>query len=186
MECEEFLTDYSDFLDRQFEEHSIVSYCDHLLRCSDCAEYDRVMRRGLELVRGLEQPEARPGLMPRVGERVLGSGRLSSRGVERGRAALVAGVAAMALSVVGSLAMLNLGGTAELPPLVVEPAASGEVPSLWGPAPKFTTAVNFLQVPDLSDGRLFKPPPERLSLFRAPLRASRRPPVDDEPAAAPQ
>jgi hypothetical protein len=55
MECEEFLRDYSDFFDRQFEEHCIVSYCDHLLKCADCAEGDRVVRRVRELFRGLER-----------------------------------------------------------------------------------------------------------------------------------
>ncbi len=186
MDCEEFLTDYSDFLDRQFEEHSVASYCDHLLRCPDCAEYDRVMRRGLELVRELEPPEVCPALVPRVGERVPGLGPGLSRGVERGRAALLVGAAAVALCVVGSLAVLSSGGPAELPPLVVEAAPVEEPPSLWGPAPKFTAAVSLLRVPDLSDGRLFRPPPERLSLFRAPLRASRRPPVGGALAVAPE
>jgi hypothetical protein len=183
MECEEFLTDYSDFLDRRFEEHSIVGYCDHLLGCSDCADYDRVMRRGLELVRRLEPPEPRPGLMPRVSEQVLGSGPGPSRGVDRSRAVLVAGVAALALFVAGSLAMLSSGGTVELPPLVVEPAAADELPSLWGPAPKFTPAVNLLRVPNLRDDRLLRQPPQRLSLFRAPLRASRRTPLGGVEAA---
>jgi hypothetical protein len=176
MECEEFLADYSDFLDRQFEEHSIVSYCSHLLRCSDCAEYDRVMRRGLELVRELELPETRPGFVPRVSERVLAAG--PGRGTDRGRAVMVAGVGALALLAVGSLAMLDSGGPAELPPVVVEPAVADEVPSLWGPAPKFTPAVSLLRVPELTDDRLLRPPPQRFSQFRAPLKASRRAPFE--------
>lgn len=176
MECEEFLTDYSDFLDRQFEEHTIVGYCDHLLRCSECAEYDRVMRRGLELVRELEPPETQRGVVPRVSERVLAAG--PGRGTGRGRAVLAAGVTALALFAVGSLAMLDSGGTAELPPVVVKPAVADEVPSLWGPAPKFTPAVSLLRVPELTDDRLLRPPPRRLSLFRAPLKASRRAPFE--------
>ncbi|MGD2217985.1 MAG: hypothetical protein PVJ64_14605 [Gemmatimonadales bacterium] len=186
MECEEFLTDYSDFLDRQFEEHSIVSYCDHLLNCSDCAEYDRVMRRGLELLRGLEPPETRPGLVPRVTERVFGSGPGLGWGAERGRAALVAGVAALMLGAVGSLTMLDSEAQAELPPLVVEPVMAEELPSLWGPAPKFTPAMSRLSAPDLTDDRLFRRPPERLSLFRAPLRTSSQPAVDGTRGAAPE
>ncbi|NIN71863.1 MAG: hypothetical protein GTO46_08020 [Gemmatimonadetes bacterium] len=187
MECEEFLTDYSDFLDRQFEEHPIVSYCDHLLSCSDCAAYDRVMRRGLKLVRGLEQPEAQPDLVPRVGERVLSRGVSGSGGAESTRTALVAAAAILALCVVGSLAVLRSGGTTELPPLVVEPAVADELPSLWGPAPKLTPAVSLLRVPELTDDRLFRPPPERFSAFRAPLRASRRPSsLDALQTAAPE
>ena len=173
MECEEFLRDYSDFLDRRFEEHPIVSYCDHLLGCSDCAEYDRVVRRGLELLRGLERPETQAGLVPRVSERVLGSG--AGRRAERERTVLVAAAAALALFVAGSLAMLD-SGPAELPPVVVEPVAADELPSLWGPAPTFTSSVSLLRVPDLADDGLLRPPGQRLSLFRAPLKASRRTP----------
>lgn len=178
MECEEFLTDYSDFLDRQFEEHPIVSYCDHLLRCSECAEYDRVMRRGLKLVKGLEPPAVLPGLAPRVSERVLAAGQYRGRGQERGRTVMVAAAATLALGIVASMATLDSGRTATLPPLVVEPTAAEELPSLWGPAPKFTTAVSFLSVPDLNESRLVGRPPERLSLFRAPLKGSRRPLID--------
>jgi hypothetical protein len=183
MECEEFLTDYSDFLDCRFEQHSKVGYCDHLLRCADCAEYDRVVRRGLELLRGLEAPEARAGLLPRVSERVLGCGPGLSAGADRGRAVLVAGVAAVALFVGGSLAVLDSGSTAQLPPVVVEAVAADEVPSLWGPAPTFTPAVSLMRAPDLSGGRPLRLPPQGLSLFRAPLSTSRRTPAADLTAA---
>ena len=92
MECEEFITDYSDFLDHQFEEHSLSSYCEHLLHCSDCAEYDRVMRRGLKLVRQLELPGTCPDFAPRVNERALSSSPgLDERAVS-GRTAMVAGL----------------------------------------------------------------------------------------------
>jgi len=184
MDCEEFLRSYSDFLDRRFEEHSIVSYCDHLLDCANCAEYDRVMRRGLELARRLDPLEPRRlDLVPRVGERVLGAAPGLGRGVEGGRASRVAAAAALALIVAGSLTMLGYRGTAELPPVVVEPSAAEPPPSLWGPAPRFTPAVNLLQVPDLTDDRLLRVPPQRFSLFRAPLKASRRASVERMEAA---
>jgi hypothetical protein len=144
------------------------------------------MRRGLELVRGLEPLETRPGLVPRVSEQVLDSASGLSRGAGRGGAAVFAAVAGLALCVVGSLAVANWGGTAELPPVVVEPAVADELPSLWGPAPKFTSAVSLLRVPDLTEGSLFRPPPERLSLFRVPLKASRRPAVGGAETAAPE
>jgi hypothetical protein len=174
MECEEFLIDYSDFLDRQFEEHSQVSYYGHLLGCSDCSEYDRVMRRGLEEVRHLEPPGTCPDFVPLVEQRVLGPDPGLPGRAERGRAALVAGLAALTLFMAGSLAVLNSGGTMELPPVVVEPGAAEERPSLWGPAPRFTPALNLLQVPERVDARLLRAPSERLSLFRAPLRTSGR------------
>ena len=103
--------------------------------------------------------------------------------VDWGVARLVAGVAALTLIVAGSLAVLDSAGTAELPPVVVEPAAADELPSLWGPAPKFTPAVSLLRVGELADDRLLRPPPQRLSLFRAPLKASRRTPFEGAEAA---
>ena len=132
------------------------------------------MRRGLELLRRLERPETQAGLVPRVSERVLGSG--AGRRAERERTVLVAAAAALALFVAGSLAMLDSGRPAELPPVVVEPVAAEELPSLWGPAPTFTSSVSLLRVPDLADDGLLRPPAQRLSLFRAPLKASRRTP----------
>ncbi len=181
MECEEFLADYSDFLDSRFEEHSLASYCEHLLSCSNCGEYDRVVRRGLELVRQLEPPESCPDLLPLVREQVLGPNPSLLGRAERGRAALLAGLAAAALLVGGWLAVLAGGrGTIELPPMVVEPAAASERPSLWGPAPKFTPAVELLQVPELGPESLLATPPEQLRLFRAPLGARRERPAEGQ------
>jgi hypothetical protein len=180
MECEEFLADYSDFLDRQFVEHALGCYCNHLHSCEACAEYDRVMRSGLHLVRELESPRASEVLAHHV---VASRARTSEYG-ERGRAAVVAGMAAGALFMVGALAVMAPGrGPVELPPVVVEtPAAGDELPSLWGPAPRFSPTVNLLQVPDLTADGLLAPRRDRLSLFRAPLRARRQPVAAEEVA----
>jgi hypothetical protein len=47
--------------------------------------------------------------------------------------------------------------------------AGEQLPSLWGPAPKFTPTASLLQIPDFASEPLFRPPPERLSALRAPL-----------------
>jgi hypothetical protein len=183
MECEEFLADYSDFLDERFEEHTSTSYREHVLSCGSCAEYDRVVRDGLDLVRGLESPLSCPDILPLVKDRVLGPqwdyGE-RSRGLERG--AMIAGLAAITLVVTSLLATLGSDRvTVELPPVVVEPAVAEDLPSLWGPAPRFTTSISLLQVPDLANDRLFESPRERLAVFRAPLRtASHQPPQGEQ------
>ncbi|UCC73348.1 MAG: hypothetical protein JSV86_01935 [Gemmatimonadota bacterium] len=184
MECEEFITDYSDFLDCQFEEHTLGSYCDHLLNCPDCADYDRVVRQGLELVRHLEPAESCPDFLPRVKAQVLGPYAEPFGRGERGVGALVAGLAAVALVVASSLVVLGREGAVDLPPVTVEPTTTGEPALLWGPAPRLRPTVSFLQVPDLDKSRLLATPPDQISLFRAPLEASRQPPAKGEQLAA--
>lgn len=173
MECEEFLEDYSDFLDGTLEDHPITDYRNHLEKCRSCADYDRVMRRGLHLVRTLDPPDAAADFLPRLHRR---SFALQSRAVEVGvrRSNLaVAGLAAAALLAVISLPLLRPGARAlRLPPVVIEgPEVTNEATSLWGPPPTFAPTASFLTVPDLSNDPFFSSPPRPYSLFRTPMRA---------------
>ncbi len=172
MECEEFLEDYSDFLDGTLEDHPITDYHNHLEECRRCADYDRVMRRGLHLVRALDPPEAAADFLPRLQRR---SFSLPSRAVEAGlrrRDVAAAGLVAAGLLALISLPLLRPGPRAlQLPPVVVErPEGAGEASSLWGPPPTFAPTASFLTVPDLSSDPFFASPPRRYSPFRAPLR----------------
>ncbi|UCC47966.1 MAG: hypothetical protein JSV41_10840 [Gemmatimonadota bacterium] len=174
MQCEEFVADYSDFLDSEFEAHSPSDYHYHLQRCSSCADYDRVMRHALQLVRQLEPPEANPDFLPRLQRRAfeLANRRPGYLGA-RGRTAAAAGLMGLGLMAVASLAVVNPGReTVELPPVVVEPSPGEEPPSLWGPAPRFAPAASLLRVPDIQRNPLLATPTRKLSLFRAGLRAS--------------
>lgn len=173
MDCGEFLADYSDFLDGRCEAHSLSDYHYHLRRCSACADYDRVMRRALQLVQQLDPPEANPDFQPRLRRCVFELAKLPpGHLVEKGSAAAVLGLAALGVIAVASLAVLDrTRETVELPPVVVELSAGDEVPSLWGPAPKFTPAASLLRVPEFPPHLLLaNPSQKKISLFRAGLR----------------
>lgn len=184
MECEEFLEGYSDFLDGELGEPGLTYYRSHLFECRRCAEYDRVMRRGLRLVRELDPPEARCEIVP-----LLEPGAVDRRGRQRtgelGRAAAVAGLAAASLAVVAALPMLRPGGRAvELPPVVVEtPGGLGDRASLWGPPPMFAPGASFLRAPDFPRDPLLLPRAQPLSLFRTRPPAPQPPQQSDESAA---
>lgn len=174
MQCEEFLEGYSDFLDGTLEEHSFTDYRYHLERCPSCSEYDRVMRRGLRLVRALDPPEAQADFLPRLQRRFFD---LQARAVGVGgrprNLALASLLAAASLFAMVSLPLLRPQVRAlELPPVVIEAAEDAEVvASLWGPPPTFAPTASFLTAPDLSSDPFFASPPRPYSLFRRPLRA---------------
>jgi anti-sigma factor RsiW len=56
--CDEILTLHSDYLDGALAAHEAARVQWHLATCAACARYDRVVRRGLDLVREL------PGIQP--------------------------------------------------------------------------------------------------------------------------
>ncbi len=62
MSCEEFLAQHSDLLDGELDEARAVEMLLHMGGCERCARYDRVLRRGLTLLREAEpiQPKADP------------------------------------------------------------------------------------------------------------------------------
>jgi len=184
MECEKFLESYSDFLDGLLGEEPLSDCRNHLLRCPDCGEYDRVMRRGLRLVRELDRPEATPDFGPRLQKSFLAGSRRGEGAGDYTKAVLVAGLATLSLIVIASLPALRLGGRAvQLPPLVVEtPAGASQLPSLWGPPPRFAPSASLLRVPDLSGDQLLAPPPQRFSLFRV-TTTSPTPPAETEEVA---
>ncbi len=170
MDCEEFLSEYSDFLDRRFEEHALTSYCQHLLACHDCAEYDRVMRRGLHLVRQLDPPAS---------FRDCGDS-LSHDLAYRPAASRLSGSAAVAAGAILALALVFLldagRATVQLPPVVVEaPGSRTEVPSLWGPLPRLVPATSLLEIPALGAEPFLTRPEKPFSLFRGPVRSQQLP-----------
>jgi anti-sigma factor RsiW len=182
MDCQDFLEEYSDYLDWRLEEHALVEYRRHVSSCPRCAEYDRVVRSSLQLVRGLDRPEASSEVLPRVQQRVHelysdARGRWSDFGV----ALAAAGVTAVVVLLVTSVAVPRQDAL-ELPPVVVEQARTDELPSVFGPAPRFVNSPSLLRVPELSGEGLLATPRDRISLFRAPLRAGAEPVAEDRVA----
>ncbi len=174
MECEEFLQSFSDYLDAEFEKHSHQEYSQHIESCAECGEYDRVMRRGLRLVRELDAPEPVPGFMPRLQRNVLLHRDRSEMIAEYAKAAGIAGLTITGVMLLASMPILRPGGgTLELPPVVVEVEKSVDLShSLWGPPPNFAVSASFMTAPSLSEAPLLRRPQERFSLFREPVRAT--------------
>jgi len=166
MECAEFLERYSEFLDGEIEASRVSAHQRHIVSCSGCAEYDRVVRRGLRLVRELERPEATPDFVPQLQRRFL-DGSERSPWIEYSKAVLVAGVTTIAIMAAASIPNLPASGRAvQLPPVVVEPPFSGAVPSLFGSSPVFAPRASFLTVPEFPSDDLLAPASGRFSLFR--------------------
>ena len=54
MTCGEYLARHSDYLDEELDAEAAAEMWVHMASCERCARYDRVLRRGLALVRELE------------------------------------------------------------------------------------------------------------------------------------
>lgn len=66
MTCREYLALYSELLDEQLDVEQEARCRTHAIECSACARYDRVMRRGLQLVREIPGVTATPEFIRRV------------------------------------------------------------------------------------------------------------------------
>ncbi len=98
MECKEFLEGYSAFRDGLLEEAEREAFRAHRERCESCARYDRVVRKGTEVLRDLPPVDPPSDFLARLQHRIyhiedgipLGS-------VFRGGSAAVLAVAAVGL-----------------------------------------------------------------------------------------
>lgn len=70
MTCQEFLARYSEYLDERLEPLESALWRAHMNRCPSCARYDRVLRRGLALVRDLPEVEPSSDFGPRLQHRL--------------------------------------------------------------------------------------------------------------------
>jgi len=182
MECAEFLERYSEFLDGEIEASRVPAFQHHIVSCSGCAEYDRVVRRGLRLVRELEPPEATPDIVPQLQRRFLDTSERSPW-IEYTRAAVVAGATTLAILAAASIPNLRSNGqTVQLPPVVVDAPLSGELPSIFAPPPTFAPRANFLTVPEFASDNLLAPSSQRFSLFRVST-STPEPPEETEEAS---
>lgn len=141
MECKEFLEGYSAYLDGVMSREEEKAFRQHLERCEACTRYDRVVQRGIEIVRDLPRPDPSPDFLPRLRHRLyhIEDGIPFDAARHGGSAALVA-VAAVGLFALAWLPFATrMPVEVELPAVAVEapppPAAERELPSLFDPGP---------------------------------------------------
>ena len=181
MDCAEFLESYSDYLDQRFELYPNSEYRHHLRDCRSCGEYDRVMRRGLNLFRQLEPPRTTPDFTRDLRSTVSHDNLQPAAGPPGWVSSLATLSAAALIALAVAPLLTGRSGSVQLPPVVIE-APQGAGASLWGPTPRLAPRSNLLLAPSLTVDPLPTLPSDRPSLFRAPLRATDLDRVSDEPS----
>lgn len=142
MRCEEFLEDYSDFCDGLLCAERRAEFEGHLEACPGCARYDRVLRRGVELLKALPGEGGDDDFMPRLVHRLYNV----DEGLHPTAHRFAGGAALVGVAAVGLLALFWLPFAASVPlELELEPVAArapvlGEPPALFRSGP-FITAV---------------------------------------------
>ena len=172
MDCTEFLEDYSDYLDGRLEARPLSAYREHLRSCPSCASYDRILQRGLRVVRQLPPPRPSHDFTPRLQHRLFHLKDDISRGrAYRSTARAVAGLVVAGLIVLSSVSLLRHSGEMpQLPPVIVEAPSPASPPGVFRRSP---AGVNLLLVPDPSQSPWLTPASSEFSLFRTPLGAHR-------------
>lgn len=128
MNCREFLTRHCDWVDGDLPSAEAASFGAHVKTCASCARYDRVVRRGTDLVREiLPRVEASADLEDRVRHRLF-----HVRDRERRRASTAAVYAAAATVVM-------LGSGAAFLILASSPVPEVDAQVVWASAPARAT-----------------------------------------------
>jgi anti-sigma factor RsiW len=70
MTCSDFVASLSEYIDGAAPEEALREAEEHLAGCPSCRRYRDVVERGLELVRGLPQPEVPEDFQPRLQHRL--------------------------------------------------------------------------------------------------------------------
>lgn len=124
MRCEEFLEGYSDYLDGHLSQPERRRFSGHLDSCDSCSRYDRVVQRGLKVVRNLPRVNASSDFLPRLRHRIyhIEDDIPFSGSRPGGSAALVA------VAVVGLFALVWLPFASRVPVEVELPAVAVERP----------------------------------------------------------
>lgn len=128
MKCDQFLRGYSDFRDGWLDAAERRRFEDHLQQCEGCRRYDRVLRRGVRVLRSLPAPSSSPDFLPRLKHRIyhVEDGLLPGA-TAGGSAALVA------VATVGILALAWL-------PFALRSPVELELPTVSVDAPAVETA----------------------------------------------
>lgn len=142
MDCQDFLTDHSEFSDGELDAWTAEQCRAHLEACPSCARYDRVLRSGLRLIRSTPDPTPSVDFSSRLNRRLQ---HMRDETVVSARGAGAGGVVALAIA--ASLAFaawspmlhsedLRTTSASAVPPAserVESSAGVAAVPSWWLP-----------------------------------------------------
>ncbi len=105
MDCQEFLRLHSEFLDERLAQADADRCAAHAAVCASCARYDRIVRRGQELLRRLPPAAVSPEFAVRLEARV----QAAQHDVLAGRSTGAASGAVLSLAIAGLLALAAWG-----------------------------------------------------------------------------
>ena len=137
-ECRHFLDAYSDYRDHRLAPEARSRMTGHLEVCASCARYDRVIRRGVRVLRA-EQPD--PAALP---TRVAAVRRLALAEERRPQAL---GAAGSGLTLAASLIVTVLLTAAAWFPFLSLPAPEVEMPPVMASAPAAPAVPLVFQLP---------------------------------------
>lgn len=105
MDCQEFLRLHSEFLDERLAQADAERCAAHAAVCASCARYDRIVRRGQELLRRLPPVPVSPDFASRLEARL----QVARGDVLAGRSTGAASGAVVSLAIAGLLALAAWG-----------------------------------------------------------------------------
>jgi anti-sigma factor RsiW len=135
MDCDTFLDGHSDFRDGLLMLPDRVAFEAHLRECDHCARYDRVLHKGVQVLRNRPELEVSDDFMDRLQHRLyhvddeMANARRRRGPVSRGAvAALVAAASVAAVALIPQL-YTGAGPTVTMLPSVAATAPAAETPA---------------------------------------------------------
>lgn len=152
-ECRRFLKEYSEFRDGRLDSGSRSFHVGHIARCSSCRRYDRVIRKGVQILREpVEVPTAAPMNVAEARCRATAFERESLALGTAGSGVTLSAAVVVALFLAAIAWSPFFSGT--IPEVEMPPVVAGTPPSTSAPtfAPLETRSPAALRRPDLWDG----------------------------------
>lgn len=126
MTCSDFLVRYSEFLDGETPPEDWSAFRSHLDACPSCRRYDRVVTRGISLLRSLPAPRVGDDFKDRLRHSLytidedLRLRRHRPHGASGGGAMAVMAAAVLVMAVLWTPALWESTPTVDLPAIVVD------------------------------------------------------------------
>jgi len=147
IDCSRFLLEYSDFRDQLVDSELRAKFLDHIECCASCARYDRVVGRGVSLLRELPEPTPSDDFGARLQHRIF---HVDDE-MRRVRTFPRSGFAVAATAVILLLVSLSPLTRAN-PPLTELPAVMANAPSATVETPALLRSGPFLS-PTMASSR---------------------------------